>query len=42
MKGGLNMNELKRVMNICLRPNIVAFDLPRDKVMRELLPPGIQ
>lgn len=41
MKGGLNMNGEKRKECRCLRPNVMALNLPRDKVMRELLPPGI-
>lgn len=31
-----------RKNNKYLRPNTMPFELPREKVMRELLPPGIR
>lgn len=36
------MIEVKKENCISLRPDIMALYLPREKVMRELLPPGIQ
>lgn len=36
------MIELRKINSKCLRPNMMALNLPREKVMRELLPPGIR